>query len=134
MICQTAPTDRGARANSVRVISIIEDDESLRDALAGLLRSMAMEAHGHGSAEDFLALGASGSDCVITDVHLPGIDGIEMIRRLRARGDMVPVIVITAWEEKKLAVEAKAAGALCLLRKPFETGDLLDCLDRALGA
>jgi FixJ family two-component response regulator len=62
------------------------------------------------------------------------MDGIEMLRRLRERGDDVPVIVITAREEEKWAVEAKAGGALCLLRKPFETKDLLNCLDRALSA
>jgi FixJ family two-component response regulator len=117
-----------------RTISIVEDDESLRLALVGLLRSMAHDAYGYRSAEDFLAADESGFDCVITDIHLPGINGIEMMRRLRERGDAVPVIVVTARDEKRWVAEAKAGGALCLLRKPFETQDLLDCLDRAFAA
>jgi len=117
-----------------RAISIIEDDESLRLALVGLLRSMAHEAHGYATAEEFLAAKEAGLDCVITDIHLPGMSGIEMMRHLRERGDTVPVIVVTARDEKRWLMEAKAGGALCLLRKPFETRDLLDCLDRAFAA
>jgi FixJ family two-component response regulator len=117
-----------------RAISIIEDDESLRLALVGLLRSMAHEAHGYATAEDFLAADVGDFDCVITDIQLPGMSGIEMMRHLRARGDAVPVIVVTARDEKRLLAEARAGGALCLLRKPFETQDLLDCLDRAFAA
>jgi FixJ family two-component response regulator len=98
-----------------RTISIVEDDESLRLALVGLLRSMAHDAYGYRSAEDFLAADESGFDCVITDIHLPGINGIEMMRRLRERGDAVPVIVVTARDEKRWVAEAKAGGALCLL-------------------
>ena len=120
--------------SSERVISIVEDDESLRKALVGLLASMARRARGYASAEEFLAEQSVESRCVITDIQLPGMDGIEMIRRLRARGDGVPVIVITARDEKKWTAVARTAGALCLLRKPFETQDLLDCLDRAFEA
>lgn len=116
------------------VISIIEDDASLRSALVSLLRSMAQEARGYGSAEEFLAEQDLHSACIITDIQLPKMDGLEMMRRLRERGDDVPVIVVTAREEEKWTLEAKASGALCLLRKPFETKDLLNCLDRALSA
>jgi FixJ family two-component response regulator len=117
-----------------RAISIIEDDESLREALVGLLRSMAHEARGYGSAEEFLAAHDDGLACIITDIHLPGISGIQMMRQLRERGDSVPVIVVTAREETRWLTEAQAGGALCVLRKPFETQDLLDCLDRAFAA
>ena len=124
----------GSSVQAERAISIIEDDESLRQALVGLLRSMAHEAHGYGSAEEFLAADQDDLDCVITDIQLPGMNGIEMMRRLRERGDAVPVIVVTARDEKRWQAEARAGGALCLLRKPFETQDLLDCLDRAFAA
>ena len=129
----SAICDKGPMS-SERVISIVEDDESLRKALVGLLASMARRARGYASAEEFLAEQSVESRCVITDIQLPGMDGIEMIRRLRARGDGVPVIVITARDEKKWTAVARTAGALCLLRKPFETQDLLDCLDRAFEA
>jgi FixJ family two-component response regulator len=124
----------GSSEQAQRAVSVIEDDDSLRQALVGLLRSMAHQAHGYATAEEFLAAEEDGFDCVITDIHLPGMSGIEMMRRLRERGDTVPVIVVTAREENKWLAEAKAGGALCLLHKPFETGDLLDCLDRAFAA
>lgn len=117
-----------------QVIAIVEDDESLRRALVGLLRSMAHEARGFGSAEAFLASGDGPSACVITDVQLPGMSGIELTRSLRRRGDPVPVIMITAQDIDELAPQVRDAGTLCLLRKPFEMQDLLDCLDRALAA
>jgi FixJ family two-component response regulator len=124
----------GSSEQPERTISVIEDDESLRQALVGLLRSMAHQAHGYATAEEFLAVERGDFDCVITDIHLPGMNGIEMMRRLRERGDTVPVIVVTAREENKWLAEAKAGGALCLLHKPFETRDLLDCLNRAFTA
>lgn len=134
-ICEKYPmSNTGSSGTPERVISIIEDDESLRKALVGLLASMAQRAHGYGSAEEFLAAPDIECGCVVTDIQLPGMNGIEMIRRLRERGDDVPVIVITARDEKKWAAAARTIGALCLLRKPFETQDLLDCLDRAFEA
>lgn len=124
----------GSSVQAERAISIIEDDESLRQALVGLLRSMAHEAHGYATAEEFLAADEGHLDCVITDIQLPGMNGLEMLRRLRERGNTVPVIIVTARDEQRWRAEAKASGALCLLRKPFETQDLLDCLDRAFAA
>ena len=124
----------GSSVQAERAISIIEDDESLRRALVGLLRSMAHEAHGYATAEEFLAADKGGLDCVISDIQLPGMNGLEMLRRLRERGNTVPVIIVTARDEQRWRAEAKASGALCLLRKPFETQDLLDCLDRAFAA
>lgn len=124
----------GSSVQAERAISIIEDDESLRQALVGLLRSMAHEAHGYATAEEFLAADEGHLDCVITDIQLPGMNGLEMLRHLRERGNTVPVIIVTARDEQRWRAEAKASGALCLLRKPFETQDLLDCLDRAFAA
>jgi FixJ family two-component response regulator len=113
------------------VISIVEDDDSLRLALVGLLRSLGHEARGFGSAEQFLEHFKGDDACLISDIHLPASSGFEMVRRLREGGDTTPVIFITAREEERWAREAAASGALCLLRKPFATQDLLDCLDRA---
>jgi FixJ family two-component response regulator len=116
------------------VISIVEDDESLRHAMVGLFRSLGHEARGYGSAEDFLAALDGCSACVITDVELPGLSGIDMTHRLRELGCTPPVIMVTARAEEVLAAQAAASGALCLLRKPFDTKELLDCVERALGA
>ncbi len=115
-------------------IAVIEDDDSLRNALVGLLRSISKSARGYVSAEAFLAEIDESFVCVVTDIQLPGMTGIELAHRLGKTGNKIPVIVITAQDDKKWAAEAKAAGVLCLLRKPFETHELLDCLERALAA
>ncbi|MET1110503.1 MAG: response regulator [Allosphingosinicella sp.] len=113
-------------------VSIVEDDESLRLALVGLIRSAGYEARGFASAEDYLALQDARCACVITDLHMPGIDGIEMMLKLREMGYSVPAIMITARADRTTEARATTAGALCVLRKPFEAEALLDCLHRAL--
>jgi len=114
------------------MVSIVEDDESLRLALAGLIRSVGHEARDFPSAEEYLALQDGRCACVISDLHMPGIDGIEMILKLREMGYSVPAILITARAGRAVEARAIAAGALCVLRKPFEAEALLDCLRRAL--
>ncbi|WP_158266366.1 response regulator transcription factor [Allosphingosinicella deserti] len=117
-----------------RIISVVEDDESLRVALVGLLRASGYAGRGFASSEDYLGVRDGTCECVVTDIHLPGASGIEMIGLLRALGDDTPVIVITARPEPALEREAIGRGALCILRKPVEAKILLDCVVRALGA
>jgi FixJ family two-component response regulator len=113
-------------------VSIVEDDESLRLALVGLIRSVGYEGRGFASAEEYLALQDGRCACVITDLHMPGLSGIEMMLRLREMGYSVPAIVITARAQPTIEARALAAGAICVLRKPFEADALLECLQRAL--
>lgn len=118
-----------------RRISIIEDDESLRLALVGLMKCVGYSASGYESAEQFLENGAgSTSDCVITDIHLPGLSGIELTERLRAGGRQVPVIAITARSDPALEQKAMASGAACFLKKPFEMDELIACVEAALSS
>ena len=120
---------------SDRRISIVEDDESLRLALVGLIRCVGHSAEGYGSAEAFLANGApASSHCVITDINMPGLSGIDLGKRLRADGNEVPVIMITARADPGLEEKAMAAGAFCFLRKPFEMDRLIACVEEALAA
>lgn len=114
-------------------IAIIEDDDSLREAVAGLVESMGHEAAAFASAEAFLEAGITPS-CIVTDITLPGISGIELKQALDAAGSTVPVIMITARPEETVLERARASGALCVLRKPFTPAALVDCLERALGA
>ena len=117
------------------LISVIDDDESFRLALVGALRSLGYRTQGFASAEEFIAGGGEGSsDCIITDVHMPGMSGLDLIRQLAARGSTLPVILITGRSEPGLEIKAAANGAVCLLRKPFEMDALADCLERALNA
>jgi FixJ family two-component response regulator len=115
------------------LISIVDDDDSFRVALVGLVRSLGWRAAGFSSAEAFLAADEAGaSACVITDVHMPGLSGIELAQRLRQEGCDMPVILVTARTELSLHEKASACGALCVLKKPFGAEALIDGLARAL--
>ncbi len=115
-------------------VAVIDDDEGFRRALVDSLSSFGYGAHGFASAEEFLA--KSGEEklfnCVITDIHMPGMSGLDLKRALVSRSSKMPVIMITAAVELGLEAKAAAVGALCLLRKPFETNTLIACLDKAL--
>ena len=116
------------------LISIVDDDVSMRDALVGLARSLGYDARGFASAEDFLACDdLSRFSCTITDIQMPGMNGFDLKRRLDERHDM-PVIMITARSDPGLKEKAISVGAVCFLHKPFDTDVLIDCLKRALRA
>jgi FixJ family two-component response regulator len=115
------------------LISVIDDDESLRTALVELVGSFGYQTHGFDSAEDFLAQGpVERFACVVTDVQMPGMSGIELKQWLSARHLAIPVIMMTARSEPGLEDSARAAGAICFLRKPFEASTLVDCIESAL--
>lgn len=117
------------------LIAVIDDDESFRMALVESLSSLGYSVRGFTSAEEFIAVDGEGScDCVITDIHMPGMSGFDLKRLLAARGFARPVIMVTAHAEPDLEAKAAASGAVCLLRKPFETDALIDCLERAANA
>jgi FixJ family two-component response regulator len=130
MVCGPA-----ARTTSVKsaIISIIDDDVATRLALAALMRAKGFDAKAYQSAEDFLQAGAQeASQCIITDIQMPGLSGIELKHRLNERKCTTPVIMITARAEKRLHALAIESGAFCLLRKPFKSHALLECVERAL--
>ena len=113
--------------------AVIDDDESFRMALVECLGSLGYGARGFASAEEFIAWEADAScNCVITDVHMPGMSGLHLARLLTARRRGVPVVMVTARSDLGIDAHAAASGATCLLRKPFETDALIDCLEKAL--
>ncbi len=115
------------------LICIIDDDDSLRVALVGLVRSLGYRAEGFPNAAAFLSQNAwRDADCVVTDIHMPGLSGIELRDRLKAEGCAAPVIMVTARTEPALREQAFASGATCVLQKPFSAEALIDCLQRAL--
>lgn len=115
------------------LVAVIDDDESFRMALAESLLSLGYDARAFASAEEFMAGdGEASCDCVVTDIHMPGISGLDLKRLLAAHGSTLPVIMITAHTELGLEGQAVSSGAVCLLRKPFETDALIECLERAL--
>ncbi|MFI0843708.1 response regulator transcription factor [Mesorhizobium sp. IMUNJ 23232] len=116
-------------------IAVIDDDPSFRVALVESLVSLGYGTGGYTSAEDYLgSVGEKLFDCIVTDIHMPGMSGFDLVQRLAAHGSTTPVVLITARSEASLAVRASAVGAVCLLRKPFKTSDLINCIEGAAGS
>jgi FixJ family two-component response regulator len=115
------------------LIAIIDDDASMLNALVSLVRSFGYDADGFVSAEAFLGCGSlRGFACIVSDVQMPGMNGIELKQHLAARQCSTPVIIITARHDQGLEERALASGAACFLRKPVAADALIDCLERAL--
>lgn len=114
-------------------IAVIDDDESFRVALVESLSSLGYGADGYASAGDYIgSIGAKSFSCVVTDIHMPGMSGLDLMKHLAARGSRTPVVLITARSDTNLEAKAAAAGAACLLRKPFEVDDLITCIEGAV--
>ena len=118
---------------TARMVAIVEDDPAMRKSLERLLRANGYTTTTLSSAEDFLQ-GGVGDHAValILDIHLGGMSGIELRRRLLAAGSQLPVIFITAYEDQAIRAEALATGCLDFLIKPFEPSRLMDALKRCL--
>jgi two-component system response regulator FixJ len=115
------------------VVHVIDDDEAARDSLAFVLRSAQLEVQTYESAPAFLAaVKTLASGCVITDVRMPEMSGIDLLRRLREGGSDVPVIVITGHGDVPLAVEAMKFGAADFFEKPYDDESLLAAVRSAL--
>jgi two-component system response regulator FixJ len=115
------------------VVHVIDDDEAMRESLAFLLRSARIEAVTHSSAVAFLeALPNIKAGCVVTDVRMPGVSGMDLLVRLQELKVALPVIVITGHGDVRLAVEAMKGGAVDFLEKPFDDEMLLGAVRSAL--
>jgi FixJ family two-component response regulator len=115
------------------IIGIIDDDESVREATKGLIRSLGYNAAIFASAEEYLRSDCvSNSACLITDLNMPGMSGADLQDHLIAEGRHVPIIFITAYSDEKVRVRVLDAGAFGFLRKPFDDEDLIECLNKAL--
>src|ERR1700719_1087131 len=118
---------------SLPVISVVDDDESIRQSLGGLMRSVGFGVKVFSSAEEFLNSGdPRNTGCLILDVRMPGMDGFELQRRLEASQYEIPVIFITAHGDEELRGRALIAGAVDYLLKPFSEEALLNAVQAAL--
>jgi FixJ family two-component response regulator len=117
------------------MISIVDDDASVRQATQGLVRSLGYGAAVFASAEEFLDSDhVAATACLITDVEMPGLSGIELQSRLLADGHRFPIIFITAYPEERVRAKAEEAGAFGFFSKPFEEDCFIGCLARAINA
>lgn len=114
-------------------VTIVDDDEAVRHSLQALLEAAGLAVAAFPSGEDFLAA-APATTCVILDLHLPGLDGIETMERLHHSGSATPVILISARLDPGARHRATLAGAAAVVEKPLHERLLLDCISRALEA
>lgn len=115
------------------VISIVDDDESMREATKSLVQSLGFKAQVFASAEEFLGSAQlTGTDCLISDVQMPGLNGVELQDRLRADGHLIPMIFVSAFPNEGQKRKVLAGGAIGYLPKPFKEDHLIDCIDAAL--
>jgi FixJ family two-component response regulator len=115
------------------VISVIDDDASVRTATNNLLQSRGYDVHVFASAEEFLqSPDVNETCCVIADVQMSVMSGLDLLLDMRSRGYAAPFIFITAFPDDRVRARALAAGAICFLAKPFTIPSLIRCLDIAL--
>ena len=119
--------------STVSVVAVIDDDASVRTATDNLLSSHGYLVDTFASAEEFLrSARLSDSACVIADVQMPAMSGLDLLIHMRAQGYAAPFIFITAFPEESVRARALRAGAICLLAKPFAGPALINCLEAAL--
>ena len=115
------------------MISIVDDDAIVRRAIETLLLSLGYDVVTFASAEEFLESGqADETSCLITDVQMPGLTGLDLQQRLIDGGKYVRIIFISAFSSENVRKRALGAGAVGFLSKPFTDGSLIECLNRAL--
>ena len=118
---------------NVPVISIVDDDESVRTALKSLLDSVGFRAEVFCSGEEFLKSAyVSRTDCLITDVRMPGMSGLELQARLHAAGSSVPIVFISAHDDNDARARGLQNGAIAFLQKPFSEDSLLGAISEGL--
>lgn len=114
------------------VVHIVDDEEAVRNSLAFLLTSAGFAVRVHQSATDFLRLAPDVSNgCLVTDLRMPDMDGVELLRRLKAANAMLPAIVVTGHGDVQMAVEAMKNGAIDFIEKPFSDDILIESITRA---
>ncbi len=129
-------TENSLETEAARVVHVVDDDAAVRDSLALLLEAAGFAVQTHASAEALLAAAATGlaPGCVLTDVRMPGLDGLALQRRLGELDLQVAVVVMTGHGDIPLAVQAMKAGAVDFLQKPFSETELLAAVRQALAA
>jgi FixJ family two-component response regulator len=119
---------KGDPAPVAALIGVVDDDESIREALSSLVRSAGYHCAAFPSAEDFLASGPQKTDCLVLDIRMPGLSGLELHRRLNEMNLLVPVIFVTSHADDEMRSRAISQGAAALLAKPFSDDVLLGAI------
>lgn len=116
-----------------KTIAIVDDDRNLRESLQDLLETEGFESYLYASAEEFLAqFGSQPVDCILADVRMTGMSGIDMLRILRAKPDCPPVLIMTSYADARMEDRALSGGAMAFLAKPLASRDLIACVRKAV--
>jgi FixJ family two-component response regulator len=114
-------------------VAIVDDEEAIRKALSRLLRASGLEAESYANGQEFLDAAAERRpDCVVLDLHMPGMSGLQVLRKLKAAGQRLSIVVITAHDEPETRERCIDAGACAYLRKPLEDRLLLNAISAAM--
>jgi FixJ family two-component response regulator len=118
---------------STKLVAIVDDDDLMRSALEGLLKAVGLPARAFASAEEFLESGQpQETACLIADIRMPGMSGLELQAKLNAESCRIPIVFITAHGDEKMRMQAMRAGAVEFLAKPFDDEALLESVHAAL--
>ncbi len=118
---------------TTKLVAIVDDDDSMRSAVQDLLEAVNLPAHGFASAEEFLSSGKQHhTACLIADIRMPGMSGLELQAKLNADRCRIPIIFVTAHGDQRMRMQALRAGAVEFLAKPFDNEALLDSVRAAL--
>jgi FixJ family two-component response regulator len=122
-------------ANEPRLLSVVDDDESIRESLPDLIKEFGFAARAFSSAEEFLSSGSlDETSCLILDIAMPGMSGPELHQELKRRGEEIPTIFITAQKDETIRARVFEQGAAAFLLKPFSDADMLAAIKTALQA
>jgi FixJ family two-component response regulator len=125
---------RNSGAGRTQMIFIVDDDGAVRESLRFLLDCVGLETREFASAEEFLdGRDADDTECLILDVHMPGMSGLDLLEELRRRNDQVPVIVVTGRSNAVDTARALTAGAVAVLEKPFNPAEIIALAQTAVG-
>jgi FixJ family two-component response regulator len=126
-------SDERSPVTEPNYIAVVDDDESVREAVTNLFRSMGLTAYPFASAEEFLSSGAlEHACCLVLDVQMPGMGGLNLQTHLASIGKGIPIVFVTADHDEAMRHRALQSGAVCFLTKPVDEGDLLEGLHSAL--
>jgi FixJ family two-component response regulator len=118
-----------------QTVCVVDDDEAVRDSTRLLLEAVGYEARGYDCAAAFLLVfDPKSAGCLIFDIHMPDMDGLELLAEIRRQGATTPVLIVSGRSDAKLGERARASGALAVLQKPVDDDELLALVEKALDA
>jgi FixJ family two-component response regulator len=132
---QTIPSKSASARKEIRLskrklLAVVDDDEEFREALATLLRTIGFQVDEYRSGPDFLASSkATAAACLIADVQMPGMTGIQLYRRMVETGNMTPTILVTAYPDEAVKKQMLIDGVVCYLQKPIDQSALMACIN-----